>query len=203
MELNKIFAAILCAAITVMLVGYAAEALVVPEALEQDAVAIEGTVAASGHGGEASKPQLPDPIMALLADADTAKGAKISKACAACHSFEKGGPIKQGPNLWGVVGGPKAHQASFSYSDGLIAKGGNWDYDSLNHFLTKPKKYISDTKMNFAGIKKAEDRAALIAWLRQQADTPAALPTEAEIAAEQAPFETPAEEEAPAEEAAH
>tara|TARA_R110002072_G_scaffold120815_2_gene254209 strand:+ start:617 stop:1246 length:630 start_codon:yes stop_codon:yes gene_type:complete len=194
-ELNKLFAAVLCAFITVMLVGYAAETIVAPEALEQDAVAIE---AASGDSGSsaAAKPKLPDPIMALLAEADTAKGAKISKACAACHSFDKGGPVKQGPSLWGVVGHSKGAAAGFAYSDDMKAKGGIWDYDSLNHFLTKPKKYISGTKMNFAGIKKPADRAAIIAWLREQSDAPFALPTDADIAAEQAAFAPPAEEAA-------
>jgi cytochrome c len=140
--------------------------------------------------------------MAMLADADIEKGAKISKACAACHSFEKGGPTKQGPNLWGVVGNIKGHVNSFSYSDDLLAKGGNWDYDSLNNFLEKPKKYINGTKMNFAGLRKAKDRAAVIAWLRQQSDSPAPLPSAEEIEAEQAAFAPPAPEEESTEAAA-
>lgn len=193
LELNKLFAAVLCACITVMLVGYVAETIVAPEALEQDAVAIEAPEGGAS-GAVAGAPKLPDPIMALLAEADTAKGAKISKSCAACHSFDKGGPVKQGPSLWGIVGHSKGSIAGFAYSDDMKTKGGIWDYDSLNHFLTKPKKYISGTKMNFAGIKKPEDRAAIIAWLREQSDAPYALPTDADIAAEQAAFAPPAEE---------
>ncbi|MGH1456108.1 MAG: c-type cytochrome [Alphaproteobacteria bacterium] len=198
-ESNKIFAAVLCALITVMLSSFIANQIIKPEALEKDAVEIEGA-SASGHSAVDAGPKLPDPIMALLAEADTEKGAKISKACAACHSFEKGGPVKQGPNLWGIVGKAKGSIAGFAYSDDLIAKGGEWDYDSLNHFLEKPKRYISGTKMNFAGLKKAKDRAALIGWLREQADSQAALPTDAEIAAEQAAFAPPEPEEAPEEE---
>lgn len=193
-ELNKIFAAILCALLTVMLGSFIVNQVIVSEKLEKNAIEIEGETG-DGHGASiATGPKLPDPIMALLADADIEKGAKISKACAACHSFEKGGATKQGPNLWGIVGVAKGHVAGFAYSDDLIAKGGNWDYDSLNHFLEKPKRYISGTKMNFAGLKKATDRAALIGWLRQQSDAPAALPSEAEIAAEQAAFAPPVEE---------
>lgn len=192
---NKIFAAVLCAGLTVMLTGFAADKLFVPKALEKNAVEIEGG-STDSHGSAPSKPKLPDPIMALLADADLAKGAKLSKACAACHSFEKGGPVKQGPSLWNVVGAAKAHTAGFAYSDAIKEKGGNWDYDSLNQFLTKPKKFIPGTKMNFAGIKKAKDRAAFIAWLRNQADSPAPLPSAAEIAAEQATFAPPEAEEA-------
>ncbi len=199
-ESNKIFAAILCALTTVMLSGFIANKIIKPKALEKDAVEIEG---ASDTAGAAinTGPKLPEPIMALLAEADLEKGAKISKACAACHSFEKGGPTKQGPNLWGIVGSTKGAIPGFAYSEELIAKGGKWDYDSLNHFLEKPKRYISGTKMNFAGLKKAKDRATLIAWLRQQADSQVALPTEAEIAAEQAAF-APPEPEASEEEAA-
>ncbi len=191
---NKAFAAILCAGVTVMLTGFIANHVIISPELEKDAVEIEGA-SADSHGASApAKPKLPDPIMALLADADLAKGAKLSKACTACHSFEKGGPTKQGPGLWNVVGTKKCSTNGFSYSDSLNSLGGQWDYDSLNKFLTKPKKFAAGTKMNFAGIKKAKDRAALIAWLRQQADTPAPLPTAEDIAVEQAAFAPPVEE---------
>ncbi len=194
-EFNKIFAAFLCVGITVMLINFFTDKIIVSEDLEKDVVAIDGA-ATSGHGSsKPAKPKLPDPIMALLATADIAKGAKISKACAACHSFEKGGPVKQGPNLWDITNAPKAGKAGFSYSKGLIEAGGTWDYDSLNKFLAKPKKFIAGTKMNFAGLKKPKDRAALVAWLREQADSPVALPSEAEIASEQLAFAPPAEEE--------
>lgn len=193
-ESNKIFAAILCALLTVMLSGFIANKLIVAEELDKNAIEIEGGAVATQ--AVKSAPKLPDPVMALLATADIEKGAKISKACAACHSFDKGGPTKQGPNLWNIVGQKKGAVAGFAYSEGLIAKGGDWNYDSLNQFLTKPKKYISGTKMNFAGLKKVKDRAALIAWLRVQADAQAPLPTAEEIAAEHAAFAPPIDEEA-------
>ncbi len=198
---NKIFGAVLCALLTVMLTGFIADHVIISPELEKDAVEIEGA-AADSHGSSApAKPKLPDPIMALLADADLAKGAKLSKACAACHSFDKGGPTKQGPTLWNVVDIKKCSTDGFSYSDGLCSLGGTWDYDSMNKFLAKPKKFAPGTKMNFAGLKKAKDRAALIAWLRQQADNPAPLPTAEDIAAEQIAFAPPVEE-APIEDAA-
>ena len=194
LENNKIFAAVLTAGITLMLTGFIADQVFHHEKLEKDAVTIEGA-SADGHGGAISnKPQLPEPIMAMLATADIEKGAKISKACAACHSFDKGGPVKQGPNLWGVVGKAKASASGFSYSDAMAEKGGEWDYDALNHLMWKPKKYIPGTKMNFAGLKKAKDRAALIGWLREQADSPAALPTDEQIKAEELAFAPPEEE---------
>jgi cytochrome c len=202
LETNKIFAAVLCAGITVMLGGFFAHQVVHPNTLEKDAVTIEG--ASDDHGGGvAAGPEMPEPIMQLIAAADIEKGAKISKACAACHGFEKGAPTKQGPGLWGVISHAKGAHEGFDYSPGLKAKGGVWDYDALNHFLWKPKKFVDGTKMNFIGLKKAEDRAALIAWLRQQADAPVALPTDTEIAAEAAALAPPAvAEAAPAEEAA-
>ena len=76
--------------------------------------------------------------------------------------------------------------SSFSYSDALVAKGGSWNYDSLNKFLYKPKAYIDGTKMNYVGLKKPEDRAAMIAWLRTLGSSSYALPSEADIAAEKA-----------------
>lgn len=191
-EFNKLFAAVLVAGIVAMLSGFIAKQAVHPENLVKEAVAIEGASEEGDHGSSQAADKPPEPIMALLASADIEKGAKLSKACAACHSFEKGGPAKQGPNLWGIVNRDKG-SADFEYSQTCKEMPGNWDYDSLNHFLTKPKKYIPGTKMNFVGLKKPEDRAAIIAWLRTLADSPPALPTEAEIAAEQAASAPPAE----------
>jgi cytochrome c len=187
---NTIFMAILTAGVVGMLAGFASRQIVTPEFVHEDAFAIEVTEN-TGAGGGAVEAKA-EPILALLAAADVAKGESLSKQCAACHDFTKGGADRVGPNLWGVIGGAKAHRSSFAYSDDLKAKGGSWTYDDLNHFLWKPKSFIAGTKMNFIGIKKPEDRAALIAWLRAQSDSPAALPTDAEIANE-APAEETAE----------
>jgi cytochrome c len=150
--------------------------------------------------------------MALLASADVARGQKLSKACAACHSFDNGGANGVGPNLYNIVGAAKQAKAGFAYSGVLNANGvNNWSYDSLNKFLWKPKKYAKGTKMSYAGMKKPEDRAAIIAWLNTLGSNKPA-PSAAEIAAEQAELNpAPAEpandnsEEAttPAESAAH
>ncbi len=197
MEFNKIFAAVLVAGIVAMLGGFVAKQLVHPHPLEQNAFNIEA-VAADGAGGGAAGPAGPEPILAMLATADAAKGEKIAKACAACHTFTKGGPAGVGPNLYGIVGGPKDHMAGYAYSGALLEVGGNtWTYAELNKFLYKPKAYAKNTKMSFAGLKKAEDRAALIAWLRTQADSPKGLPSDGEIAAEQAEL-GPKEAAAPA-----
>lgn len=191
LENNKIFAAVLVAGIAAMLAGFVAEILVHPHELEKDAVFVEGEAVA---GGGSAKAQNPEPILHLIATADIARGEKLSKACAACHSFEKGGPDGLGPNLWDVVGGPKAHSGSFDYSEGLRNKGGAWGYLDLNKFLWKPKKFIEDTKMNYVGLKKPEDRAAMIAWLRTLSNSPDPLPNAGEIAAEAAELAPPEEE---------
>ncbi len=193
-EFNKIFAAVLVAAIVAMLGGFIAKQAVHPEKLVNDAVAIDGAADAGDHGGTKAEDKGPEPILALLAAADVEKGAKVSKACAACHSFEKGGAAKQGPSLWNIVNHDIGAAPGFQYSEGMKNLAGNWDYAHLNQFLTKPKKLIADTKMNYVGLKKPEDRAAIIAWLRTLSDSPAPLPTEAEIAAETAAHAPPAEE---------
>jgi cytochrome c len=197
MEFNKIFAAILVAAVTACLTGFIASQLIHPKALHEDAVSIEGIASAGGGSGAAA---LPEPIMALIADADIAKGEKLVRACAACHTFSKGGADGTGPHLWNVMTRGFA-KASFAYSKGMSEHGGQWSYAELNKFLWKPKSLVSDTKMNFIGVKKPEDRAAVIAYLRTLNDSAPALPSAAEIAAEQAEL-GPKEEAAPAEVAA-
>ena len=186
MEFNKIFAAILVAGITFMLANFIAEQVMHQHELEKNAIEIEGGTVENAGGAE--KAAGPEPILDMIASADVSKGEKLSKACAACHSFDKGGPAKIGPNLYNIVGGPKAHMAGFDYSSGLRDHGGAWSYADLNKFLWKPKKLISDTKMNFIGLKKPEDRAAMIAWLRTLSDSPDPLPGASEISAEKAEF---------------
>lgn len=197
MEFNKIFAAILVAGIVAMFSGFLAKHLVHGESLKQNAFNIE---AAEDTGGGPAKPAGPEPILAMIATADAARGEKISKACAACHNFVKGGPAGVGPNLYNVLGGPKDHMAGYAYSGELLKVGGpTWTYEELNKFLWKPKAYAPGTKMGYAGLKKPEDRAALLAWLRQQSDSPKALPSASDIAAEEADLAPPAKEEPAAE----
>lgn len=192
MEFNKIFAAILVAGIVAMLGGFVAKQLVHPKKPAEYAYNVAEMESGPVGGSKAAGPE---PILALIATADAARGEKIAKACAACHTFTKGGPNGVGPNLWGVIGGPKDHIAGFAYSGALLEVGGpTWTYAELNKFLWKPKGYAPATKMSYPGLKKPEDRAALLAWLRTQADSPVALPGEGEIAAENAELAPPAEE---------
>lgn len=186
MEFNKIFAAILVAGIIASLSGFLSKELIHPHKLKENAYPIEGVEDVAGGSGP-KKPQGPEPILALLSGADVAKGQKLSRACAACHSFDKGGVNGLGPNMWDIVGRDKASVAGFAYSDALAGMGGQWTYADMNKMLWKPKKYIPGTKMNYIGLKKPEDRAAMIAWLRTLADNPRPLPSASEIAAEAGP----------------
>lgn len=184
MESNKIFAAILIAGIVAMLAGFVADKLTYTKKLKEDAYAIEG-VEEAGSGPVVEK--LAEPVLAMLATADLERGKKVSKACAACHSFDKGGANGVGPNLWGIVGASKQAVGGYAYSGVMNANGGNiWTYEELNKFLWKPKKYAPGTKMNYIGLKKPEDRAAIIAWLRTMANSQKPLPNKGRIAAEEA-----------------
>lgn len=117
-------------------------------------------------------------LATLLANADITKGEKAFKKCAACHTVDQGGANKVGPNLFGVLDNDIGSHGGFAYSADLAELPGNWTYDALNAFLTKPKDFAPGTKMAFAGIKKDIDRASLILYLRSLGDADAPLPAE-------------------------
>ena len=109
------------------------------------------------------------PIATLLPTADAAKGAEVFKKCAACHTVNQGGANGIGPNLYATVGEAVAQgKGGFAFSDALKAKGGKWDFDSLNAWLTSPRKFAPGTKMTFAGLSNPKDRADVILYLNQQ-----------------------------------
>jgi cytochrome c len=176
-EWNKIAGAVLGTLIFVLVIRFASEAIFeVPEPAKPGFAIAGGEAASTGAAATAPvEEKLPD-FGTVLASADTAKGADISKRCEQCHDLTKGGPNKIGPNLWGVVDRPRASHPGFDYSSAMKAKGGSWSYAELFQFLKLPGAYIPGTKMSFAGLKSAQDRIDLIAYLRTQADAPAPLP---------------------------
>jgi len=98
---------------------------------------------------------------------DAAKGEALFKSrCAICHTYEKGGPTKQGPNLYGLFGRTAGTVPGYQYSPSNKASGVKWGEDTLYEYLLNPKKYIPKTKMNFAGFKSPQDRADTIAFLK-------------------------------------
>ena len=203
LEGNKILAAVLTAGVIAMASGFVAELVYQPAHMEENAfpVATETSGATDGEGAAAMGGGPEVTVLVLLAAADPAAGEKVAKKCASCHTFDKGGPNKIGPNLWGLMDGAVADNAGFGYSDALASRSGEvWSYQALSDFLEDPKGWAPGTKMTFAGIKKTGQRANLIVYLRGLNDSPAALPEASESDAGAAPDDAQAAE-APAEEA--
>ena len=126
------------------------------------------------------------PVLAtLLATGDPAKGEAVFAKCTACHTANQGGAAGIGPNLYGVLGQPIGkHAAGFAYSSDLAGHGGDWSYENMDAWLKSPKAFASGTKMTFAGLGSAEDRANVILFLRENGGGPALPEPAAEEPAE-------------------
>jgi cytochrome c len=193
-QLGKFVAAMLVTLVVLGIITLVTSPIFSSHAPEKPGFAIEVASADSGEGAEEEEAEeKPEPakekpaapvaaksIAPMLAAADIEVGKKLSKKCAACHTFDKGGKKKVGPNLYGVVMRPVASVEGFKYSTAMkeFSADKKWTYDELNSFITKPKAYIKKTSMGFAGLKKIEQRANIIAYLRSLADEPAPLPSE-------------------------
>jgi cytochrome c len=188
-ELNKVLGALLATCLILLALNIGAGALFAPTKPAKPGYDIAVKETGGDKASAAKEPE--QPIETLMASASAEKGAATAKQCQACHTFEKGGPNRVGPNLWGVVGDERGKgRGGFNFSAAMKSKGGEWTYDELNKFLANPRGYIPGTNMTFAGISRDAQRADVIAFLRQQADTPAPLPTAS--AAPAAPAAPPA-----------
>lgn len=172
-EVNKVVGSVLLVLLAIWVIGIVGDALVQPR--EQPAVAV-ASVGAPAAPAEEKKEEVLPKVGPLLASASAENGAKIFRKCHACHNAEKGAGAKVGPDLWNIVNADRASREGFSYSSAMKEKEGNWTYEALNEFLHKPRDYVPGTKMAFAGLKKVEDRADVIAYLRTLSDSPAPLP---------------------------
>ena len=175
-EWNKVFASLLIGALLVMVISTLTSAFLgggshdshgvslaysidVPEAATVEAVVEEGPS-----------------LAALIAAADMSKGEREFSKCRACHTIEKGGANKLGPNLYGVMGRTVAAADGFAYSSALTGYGGEWTWERMDAWLRSPKTTVPGNAMSFNGISKDPNRANLLAYLNATSDAPITAP---------------------------
>ena len=175
--MNKIIVSIVLAVILVLGINKITDAIFYVEKPEKSAYQVASvTTAASTTSTETNSTSSESGnIMALFASTSAAEGAKVFTKCSACHSIAEGGANKIGPALWGVLGRPAGSVPGYKYSKAMAEYGKNWSFEEMNSFLIKPKDWIKGTKMSFAGLKKANDRAAIILYMNENSSSPLPL----------------------------
>lgn len=184
---NAAAGALLAVLFVVMTVSIVSDAIFYSSTPEVEGYALVPLEGGSGSTVEQEEEGLP-PIGLLLASADASAGESAFRKCAACHTVEDGGANRVGPNLWNIVNRPVAAAAGFGYSSAMreyAQEGGvAWNFDNLNEFLAAPKGYMRGTSMGFVGLRKDDERADVIAYLRSLSDSPAPLPSPEPVAEE-------------------
>ena len=174
--MNKIIVSIVLAVILILGINKIADVIFYVEKPEKSVYQVAMTTTASTTTAEKSSEDVnTGSIMALFASTSAADGAKVFKKCAACHSIAQGGGNKIGPALWGVLNRKAGSIPDYKYSKAMASHGKAWTLDEMNSFLIKPKDWIKGTKMTFAGLKNAKDRAAVILYMNENTDSPLPL----------------------------
>ena len=175
--MNKIIVSIVFAIILVLGINKVTDVIFYVEKPEKSAyqVVTTTTVASTTPTETGSVSSDSGNIMTLFASTSAEDGAKVFKKCAACHSIAEGGGNKIGPALWGVLGRSAGSIPDYKYSKAMAAHGKNWSFEEVNGFLIKPKDWIKGTKMSFAGLKNAKERAAVILYMNENTNSPLPL----------------------------
>ena len=175
--MNKIIVSIVLAIILVLGINKIADSIFYVEKPEKSAyqVASVTTISSTTASETSSENSGSKNIMALFSSTSAAEGEKVFKKCVACHSIAKGGANKIGPALWGVLGRKAGSISNYKYSKAIASYEKSWSFEEINGFLIKPKDWIKGTKMSFAGLKNAKDRAAIILYMNENTDSPLPL----------------------------
>ena len=173
--MNKIIVSIVLAIILVLGIDKMADVIYNVKKPETSAYQVNVTTVASTETQTNSESSQDGDIMALFASVSSADGAKVFIKCSACHSISEGGANKIGPALWGVLGRQAGSVSGYKYSKAMAAHGKVWSFNEMNGFLIKPKDWIKGTKMSFAGLKNAKDRAAVIIYMNENSSNPLPL----------------------------
>ena len=174
--MNKIIVSIVFAVVLIVGINKIADVIFFVEKPENSAYQVANVDTSNTTVSTTDSKSISDGnIMALFASTSADDGAKVFKKCAACHSVNKGGANKIGPALWGVIGRKAGSISDYKYSKAMAAHGKNWSFEEMNGFLIKPKDWIKGTKMSFAGLKKAKERAAVILYMNENSNSPLPL----------------------------
>ena len=172
-ETNKIIASIIFTIVIIYFINKSADYIYQVKAPIDNSFKVETKTSEQKESLEKTNSETN--INDLLAMGSIDHGKKVFGTCKSCHSIKKDGGNKIGPALWAVLGRPMGAVTDYKYSKALSAFGKNWNFETMNLFLIKPKAYIKGTKMSYAGLKKEKDRASVILYLNAQSDSP--LPT--------------------------
>ncbi|AAV86318.1 cytochrome C [Anaplasma marginale str. Dawn] len=165
---NRVATAILLASFVILLVSNVVDLLYNPDEDPPRGYSVDvGSKQPAATDAGAGDAQQEVDLASLMSNASPDRGKSVSKKCVACHTFDKGGPNRVGPNLWGIIGAKKCNTPGFTYSKALSSMQGDWSEEELFKFLKSPQSYASGTRMSFVGLSKPQDIADLLAYMKQ------------------------------------